>query len=124
MLGGACQNCSTISLPAGGESRVEPWGYPNNCYSHLMTCVLARYHLEAEWGKSGLALALLSITHSTASTSQPSILDSGDNNYLYRAEEEDFLIFFSVKQEAQNRLRRSDFDFEYLCIASVITNNI
>lgn len=103
---------------------MEPWGYPNNCYSHLMTCVLARYHLEAEWGKSGLALALLSITHSTASTSQPSILDSGDNNYLYRAEEEDFLIFFSVKQEAQNRLRRSDFDFEYLCIASVITNNI
>lgn len=64
---------------------MEPWGYPNNCYSHLMTCVLARYHLEAESGESGLALALLSITHSTVSTSQPSILDSGDNYYFYRA---------------------------------------
>lgn len=82
MLGGACQNCSTMSLPAGGGSRVEPRGYPNNCYRHLMTCVVARYHLEAERGKSGPALALLSITQSPVSTSQPAILDSGDNNYL------------------------------------------
>jgi len=87
MLGGACQNCSSISLPAGGESRVEPWGYPNNCYRHLITCVLARYHLEAEWGKSRPALALLCITQRTSSTSQPSILDTGDNNYLHRAVE-------------------------------------
>lgn len=89
---------------------MEPWGYPNNCYRHLMTCVLARYHLEAEWGKSGLALALLSITKSTVSTSQPSILDSGDNNYLYRAGEEHF--FDLAKQQAHRRLRGSDVEFD------------
>lgn len=107
MLGGACQNCSTISLPAGGESRVEPQGYPNNCYSHLMTCVLARYHLEAEWGKSGPAPALLSITHSTVSTSQPSILDSGDNNYLFKAGEEHFSLF-SILQNMRRAAGRDD----------------
>lgn len=75
-----------------------------------MTCVLASYHLEAEWGESGPALALLYITHSTVSTSQPSILDSGDNNYLYRAGEETFLIFVLAKQEAHSRMRCSDLN--------------
>lgn len=57
MLGGACQNCSTISLSAGGKGRVEPWGYPSYCCSHtMMTCGLARYCLESEWGESGPAL--------------------------------------------------------------------
>lgn len=77
-------------------------GYPNNCYRHLMTCVLARYHLEAEWSKSGPALALLSITKCTVSSSQPSILDSSDNNHLHRAEEELYLFFIEAKQEAHS----------------------
>lgn len=51
MLGGACQNCSTISLPAGGEGRVGPWGHLSNCYNSVMTCVPVRDHLEAEAGQ-------------------------------------------------------------------------
>lgn len=63
---------------------MEPQVY-NNCHSHVTTCVLAKFHLEVESGKSGRALALLSINRSTASTSQPSILDIGNSYYFYRA---------------------------------------
>lgn len=78
---------------------MEPRGYPNNCYSHLMTYVLARYHLEAEWGKSGPALGLLSITRNTVSTSQPSILDRGDNNCTGQGRA--FLISILAERERQ-----------------------
>lgn len=53
---------------------------PDNGCSHLMICLLVKYHLER--GESGPALALLSINRSAASTSQPSILDSEDSNYF------------------------------------------
>lgn len=58
------------------------WGQvcPDTSCSHLMICLLVKYHLER--GKSGPAVALLSINHSAASTSQPSILDSEDSNYF------------------------------------------
>lgn len=52
----------------------------NNRYSALITRLLVKNHLEK--GESGPAPALLSINHSAASTSQPSILEDRDGHYF------------------------------------------
>lgn len=80
MLGGAgSRSVQRVRLQEARAGWSHRWS-KNNCYSHLITCLLVKNHLEM--GESGPALALLSINHSAASTSQPSILDGGDSNYV------------------------------------------
>ena len=77
--------------------------YPDNGGGHLMICLLEKNHLEE--GESGPALALLSINHSAASTSQPSILDSEDSHYFNCASRRKnmFMIsLFQLKSQTQN----------------------
>lgn len=52
--------CSTITLPAGGDSCVAPHGHEaNSCSNHSMTSAPAPCHLEHQEGNSGPALVLL-----------------------------------------------------------------
>lgn len=76
---------------------------PDNGRSRLMICLLVKQHLEA--GGSGPALALLSINHSAASASQPSILDRQDSNYFNCATRREKHVYGIVVSAEEGPLR-------------------
>lgn len=78
----------------------------NNCSGALITRLLVENHLEM--GESGPAPALLSINHSAASTSQPSILDGGDGNYFNCATRKKNMFMILLSQlKRQTRISAS-----------------
>lgn len=79
--------------------------YPDNGRSRLMICLLVKQHVEA--GGSGPALALLSINHSAASASQPSILDREDSNYFNCATRREKHVYGVVVSAEEGPLRSS-----------------
>lgn len=85
-LGGAWRNCSTISLPAGGEKRGGAMGVPKQPLQPPDDMRTGKVPSGKRIGQIRTCPgALLSITQGTMSTSQPSILDGGDNYDFYKA---------------------------------------